>query len=177
MAKKYVSTSRADRTENKRAANKKKQSSRARDAGLVGLGAAGAVAARAAGKAAKAALNKPPTPMRLYRANQAINAKDMKPLLKGLSKEDIMRSNRKAAVTLARKGMIQKSGTAVRGAKGMEWGSGLRKDDIRTTIKPAKKGQGMGSSRYSRITGGGAAPGRGMGQGGSGGGGFLKRSK
>lgn len=32
-------------------------------------------------------------------------------------------------------------------------------------------------SRYARLTGGGAAPGRGMGQGGSGGGGFLKRSK
>ena len=177
MAKKYVSTSRADRTENKRAADKKKQSSRARDAGLVGLGAAGAAAARAGGRAAKAALNKPPKPMSLYRANQAINAKDMKKMLKGLSKEDITRSNRKAAIDLARKGMIQKSGTAVRGAKGMEWGSGLRKDDIRVTVKPAKKFEGMGPSRYSRVTGGGSGPGRGMGQGGSGGGGFLKRSK
>lgn len=32
-------------------------------------------------------------------------------------------------------------------------------------------------SRYGRLTGGGSAPGRGMGQGGSGGGGFLKRTK
>ena len=176
MAKKYVSTSRADRTENKRAADKKKQSSRARDAGLVGLGAAGAAAARAGGRAAKAALSKPPKPAKLYRANQATNLKAMTPIMKGMSKEDILRSNRKAAIDLARKGLKQ-SGNVTKGAKGSGWGSGLKKDDMRVTVKPAKKFEGMGPSRYSRVTGGGSAPGRGMGQGGSGGGGFLKRSK
>lgn len=40
-----------------------------------------------------------------------------------------------------------------------------------------KDAQNSQPSRYSRLTGGGAAPGRGMGQGGSGGGGFLKRTK
>jgi hypothetical protein len=177
--KKYVSTSRADRTENKRAANRRaveKKKRTARDAGLVGLGAAGAVAARAGGRAAKAALNKPPKPAQLYRANQATNLKAMTPIMKGMSKEDIMRSNRKAAIDLARKGLKQ-SGNVTKGAKGSGWGSGLRKDDMRVTVKPAKKGQGMGSSRYSRITGGGGAPGRGMGQGGRGGGGRLMGGK
>ena len=92
---------------------------------------------------------------RLYRANQVINAKDMKTMLKGLSKEQITRSNRKAAVDLARKGMIQKSGTAVRGTKGGGYGSGLRKDDISTAIRKAKISDGIGKSRYNKLIDGG----------------------
>lgn len=183
MAKKRsVSTSRADREDDKRKrdSNKaeNKRNSRKRDAALIGLGAAGAVAGRAAGRAAKSALNKPPTPMRLYRANQQIGLKEMQKMLPGKSKEDILRMNRKGSVDLARAGMIQKKGTTVRGAKGTGYGSGLRKDDIRTSIQRARKGQGMGASRYARLTGGGGAPGLGRGQGGrGGGGGFLSRGK
>jgi len=181
MAKKRsVSTSRADRTEEKIKREKIKNSPR-RPFGYPtnkkeALASATGVAAGAAIVAAKSAMKKPPKGGNLYRANQARNLKAVGPIQKGMSKEDLLRSNRKAAIDLARAGKIQ-SKTAIKGAKGSGWGSGLKKDDIRVTIKDARKGQGMGSSRYGRLTGGGAAPGRGMGQGGSGGGGFLKRSK
>jgi hypothetical protein len=79
----------------------------------------------------------------------------MKTMLKGLSKEQITRSNRKAAVDLARKGMIQKSGTAVRGTKGGSYGSGLRKDDISTAIRKAKAFEGVSKSRYNKLIDGG----------------------
>jgi len=142
MAKKYVSTSRADRTENKRAANKKKKNSLVRDAGLVGLGAAGALAAKDIGSRAKFAFRAPPKPAQLYRANQATNLKAMTPQMKAaasasMSKEDILRTYRKSVI----------------------------------------KGQGMSPSRYARLTGGAGAPGRGVGERGGSGGGFLKRSK
>jgi hypothetical protein len=177
MAKKYVSTSRADRTDDKRKrdANKaesKRNSRKKKDIAAVATGVA-AGGAIVAGKSIRA---KSPSSGNLYRANQAANLKAMSPIMKGMSKEDILRSNRRAAIDLARAEMKQ-SKTAIKGAKGSGWGSGLRKDDVSVKISKAKKGQGMGSSRYARLTGGGGAPGRGMGQGGGGGGGFLKRSK
>lgn len=177
MAKKYVSTSRADRTDDKRKrdANKaenKRNSRKKKDIAAVATGAL-AGGAIVAGKAIR---GKAPSPGNLYRANQARNLRTMGPIYKGKSKEDILRMNRKAAVDLARAGKIQAK-TAVRGAKGSGGEMGLRKDDVSVRVQPAKKGQGMGSSRYARLTGGGGAPGRGMGQGGGGGGGFLKRTK
>jgi hypothetical protein len=184
MAKKYVSTSRADRTEDKRKrqSNKaeEKRNSRKRDAAMVAAGGAGAVAARAAAKgaakAAKSAVGKPPKPGALYRANQLRNLQAMKPYRGGASAEDIIRANRKAAVELARMGKIQ-SAKATKGAKGSGGMMGLRKDDISVAISKAKKYQGVSKSRYARLTGGGGGPGLGRGQGGRGGGGFLARGK
>jgi hypothetical protein len=178
--KKYVSTSRADRTEDKRrsAANKaeNKRNSGKRDAAFAALGAAaGAGSAVAAGKL-KSYMNKPPSMGRLYRANQYANLKGMSQARPGLSKNQILKQNSRQARGLAQRGLIQSS-TPIKGAKGSGGAMGLRKDDISFTVKPAKKGQGMSQSRYSRLTGGGAAPGRGMGQGGRGGGGFLGRTK
>jgi len=182
MAKKYVSTSRADRADDKRKrdANKAetKRNSRKRDLAIAAAGGAGALAARAAAKgaakAARSAINKPPKPGALYRGNQVRNLKSMEKAFPGMSKEDILRLNRKAAVEMARDGKIS-SKSINRGPKG-SGGGGVRKDDSYSKINPARRGQGVSSSRYARLTGG-AAPGRGMGQGGRGGGGFLNRSK
>jgi len=184
MAKKYVSTSRADRTENKRKRNankaEEKRNSRKRDAALIAAGGAGALAARsaakAAGRAARSAINKPPKPGALYRGNQVRNLRSMEKAFPGMSKEDILRLNRKAALELARVGKIP-SRAINRGPKG-SGGGGVRKDDSYSKIKPARRGQGVSSSRYARLIGGGGGPGLGRGQGGrGGGGGFLARGK
>lgn len=185
MAKKYVSTSRADRTEDKRKRNankaEEKRNSRKRDAALIAAGGAGALAARpvarAAANAASSAINKPPKPGNLYRANQVVNLKSMEKAFPGMSKEDILRLNRKAALDLARVGKIA-SKTINRGPKG-SGGGGVRKDDSYSKVKPARRGQGISPSRYARLTGGGSGPGLGRGQGGrgAGGGGFLARGK
>jgi len=179
MAKKRnVSTSRADRADDKRKrdsnkAENRRNSRRKKDIASVATG----LVAGAAIVGGKAARNTPPKPGNLYRANQARNLRATSGIMKGMSKEDILRANRRAAIDLARSGKIQGK-TAIRGAKGSGWGSGLKKDDISVRIQPAKKGQGMGSSRYARLTGGGGAPGLGRGQGGrGGGGGFLSRGK
>ena len=180
MAKKYVSTSRADRTEDKRKrqSNKaeEKRNSRKRDAALIAAGGAGAIAARsaakAAAKAASSAINKPPKPGNLYRGNQVSNLKSMEKAFPGMSREDILRLNRKAAADLARAGQIS-SKTINRGPKG-SGGGGVRKDDSYSKVKPARRGQGVGPSRYARLTGGGGGPGLGRGQGGRGSGGGFR---
>jgi len=160
MAKKRsVSTSRADREDDKRKrdsnrAENKRNSRRKKDIAAVATG----VAAGGAIVAGKAIRGKAPSPGNLYRANQARNLRTMGPIYKGKSKEDILRMNRKAAVDLARAGKIQ-SKTAVRGAKGSGGEMGLRKDDISTKITKARKGQGMRSTRYARLIGGGGKPG------------------
>lgn len=178
--KKYVSTSRADRADDKRRRDsskaENKRNSRKRDAAFAALGAAaGAGSTVAAGKL-KSYMNKPPKMGNLYRANQYANLKGMSQVRKGLSKEQILKQNDRNARGLAKRGLIQSS-TPIKGGKGTGGGAGLRKDDVSFTVKPARKGQGMGATRYSRLTGGGGAPGLGRGQGGRGGGGFLGRTK
>ena len=125
------------------------------------IGAAvGALGATGAGKGIKVAkgLSKATKAIqrgRLYRANQQISLKEMEKLIKGKSKEGLLQMNRKASVDLARKGMIQKPGTTVKGTKGGSYGSGLRKDDISTAIRKAKISDGIGKSRYNKLIDGG----------------------
>ena len=174
MAKKRsVSTSRADRTDekNKRNARKPIYPTNKKEA----LYAAGGAAAGAAGVAASRALKKTPKPDALYRGNQLRNLKSMGKAFPGMSREDILRLNRKAAADLARAGKIT-SKAINKGPKG-SGGGGVRKDDSWSKVNKAKRFDGVSKSRYYRLTGGGAGPGRGMGQGGRGGGGFLRLSK
>lgn len=58
--------------------------------------------------------------------------------------------------------------------RGVEGQNSMASSQRRVQTEGMRQGR---ATRYSRLTGGGSAPGRGMGQGGSGGGGFLKRTK
>lgn len=159
MAKKRsVSTSRADRTDDKRKrdANKaeNKRNSRKRDAAIAAAGGAGALAAKTAA-----------SKVNLYRHNlrTAVNATmKERPYL---DRKEVTRDYRKTSARLAAKGLMN-TGKNADPRPFQPKGESFR-------VKPKTRP----TSRYSRLTGGGAGPGRGMGQGGRGGGGFLKRSK
>jgi hypothetical protein len=90
---------------------------------------------------------------RLYRGNQIKNLSQTKGILKGKSKADILREGRKSSVDLARQGKMLR-GDAKRGAK-EAYGSGLRKDDISSSIGKAKAFEGVSKSRYNKLIDGG----------------------
>jgi len=197
MAKKYVSTSRADRTEDKRKrdANKaeSKRNSRKRDLAIAAAGGAGALAA-------KTARNK----VKLYNYNMktAVNA-TMKER-PNLNRKEVVRDYRKTSAQLAMKNKIT-TGKNAEPRPFREKGESFR---VKDASRLPKSGSQMGKylakamknkyvgkegraamareiknmtnppSRYGRLTGGGGAPGLGRGQGGrGGGGGFLARGK
>ena len=123
------------------------------------IGAAiGAVGATGAGKGVKVAKGlykgaKAVQTARLYRGNQLKNLSQTKGILKGKSKEDILRESRKASIDLARKGKMLR-GDAKKGAK-EAYGSGLRKDDISSSMGKAKAFEGVSKSRYNKLIDGG----------------------
>jgi hypothetical protein len=160
MAKKYVSTSRADRTDDKRKrdANKaeSKRNSKKRDAAI-------AVAGGAAALAAKTARSK----VKLYNYNQKTAVNAIMKERPNLNRQEVVRDYRKTSAKLALKNQVT-TGQNAEPRPFEKKGSAFK-------VKPASRVPK--TSRYGRITGGGAAPGRGMGQGGGGGGGFLKRTK
>jgi hypothetical protein len=158
MAKKYVSTSRADRTEDKRKrqSNKaeEKRNSRKRDAALIAAGGAGAVAAKSAA-----------SKVRLYRNNlkTAVNATmKERPYL---DRKEVVRDYRKTSAQLAAKGKMT-TGKNAEPRPFQTKGESFRVKDARRA-----------PNRYASLTGGGGGPGLGRGQGGRGGGGFLARGK
>jgi hypothetical protein len=163
MAKKYVSTSRADRADDKRKrdANKAetKRNSRKRDLAIAAAGGAGALAAKTARSKVK---------LYNYNMNTAVNA-----IMKerpNLNRKEVVRDYRKTSAQLAMQNKIT-TGKNAEPRPFREKGESFRVKDASRLPKKTP------SSRYSRLTGGGAAPGRGAGQGGRGGGGFLNRSK
>lgn len=161
MAKKYVSTSRADRTEDKRKrqSNKaeEKRNSRKRDAAIAAAGGAGALAAKTAA-----------SKVRLYRSNLNTAVKSTMKERPYLDRKEVVRDYRKTSAQLAMKNKI----TTGKNAEPRPF----QTKGESFTVKNANRNSNS-TSRYARLTGGGGRPGLGLGQGGRGGGGFLARGK
>lgn len=189
MAKKRsVSTSRADRADDKRKrdANKaeSKRNSRKRDLAIAAAGGAGALAAKsAAGKA------------KIYRHNMRTSVNQTMKERPFLDRKEVKSDYRKTSAKLAMKNMIttgknaeprpfekKSSSFSVKPASRVSNRSVVRDlnrmstKDLGKVVKENISKQTL--SRYARLTGGGGAPGLGRGQGGrGGGGGFLSRGK